>query len=429
MDTKTFSAKSLRGTLKIPGDKSISHRSIILASIAEGSSFINDFLESEDCINTLKAFQEMGVNIVKNDKGSYRVDGVGLNGLQEANKIIYCGNSGTTMRLLIGLLSAQNFYTVLSGDRYLSRRPMDRIVNPLILMGAKIWSREGNYAPISIKGNLLKGIEYKLPIASAQVKSALILAGLYSQEKIKIVEPGNSRDHTERMLDSFGVDLAIDDNEIVLKNKGQIKLTGQEMIIPGDISSAAFFITAALITPNSEIILKNIGINHTRNGFLEIIKKMGANIELFNIRNAGGEPVADIKASTSNLTAVTIAGDIIPRLIDELPLLAVLSTQAEGTTIIKDAEELRVKESDRIRATVEGLRKLGALVEESMDGMIIYGPKQLHGGIELDCFYDHRIAMSFTIAGLISDESFVIKNSEAINISFPEFYDLLKKLI
>ncbi len=429
MNYRTSPANKISGTINIPGDKSISHRSIIFSSLTEGTSHVSGLLESEDCLNTMKAFQSMGVEIYKENKGSYKINGVGLEGLNEPSSIIHCGNSGTTMRLLSGLLSAQDFYTVLTGDQSLVTRPMDRVIIPLSAMGAKIWAREDKYAPLSIKGQNLSGIDYKSPVASAQVKSSIILAGLYSDGDIKIVEPGSSRDHTERMLNAFGVNLNIEGHMIELKKKSKLRLSAQEIDIPADISSAAFFIAAALITPNSELILKNIGINPTRSGFLTVIQDMGANIEIFNRRDTGGEPMADIKVSSSDLKAVSIEGDIIPALIDEIPLLAILSTQAEGKTIIRDAEELRVKESDRIKTTCAGLKQLGVSIEELHDGMIINGPVKLDGEAVIDCLYDHRIAMSFAIAGLVSKLPITIENSEAINTSFPEFPDLLKEII
>ncbi len=429
MRYRTYPANKINGIINIPGDKSISHRSLIFSSLAEGVSSVSGLLESEDCINTMKAFQAMGVDIYKDGKGSYIINGVGLDGLKEPDSILNCGNSGTTMRLLTGLLSAQNFYTVLTGDHSLVKRPMDRVIIPLTSMGAKIWARKDKYAPLSIKGQGLTGINYNLPVASAQVKSSIILAGLYSDGDIKIAEPGSSRDHTERMLKAFGVNLNIEGDMIELKKKGKLKLAAQEIAIPADISSAAFFIAAALISPDSELILRNIGINPSRSGFLAVVKDMGANIELFNRRNTGGEPVADIKVSSSNLKAVSIEGDIIPTLIDEIPLLAILSTQAEGRTIIKDAEELRVKESDRIKTTCTGLKQLGVNIEELDDGMIINGPAKLKGDTLIDCHYDHRIAMSFAIGGLVSESSIIIENSEAINTSFPQFVKLLEEIV
>ncbi|MFY9496367.1 MAG: 3-phosphoshikimate 1-carboxyvinyltransferase [Halanaerobiales bacterium] len=428
MSFKTFQARTIQGDINLPGDKSISHRALILAAIAEGNTYIKGLLESDDCLHTLNIFQQLGVEIRKNEEGIYRVEGVGLYGLKEAQDILYCGNSGTTARLLTGLLAGQKFYSVLTGDKYLNTRPMDRVIIPLEKMGARIWSRQDKYLPLSIKGSQLSGINYKLPVASAQLKSALLLAALYAQGELKITEPEYSRDHTERMLQAFGVKLEIRGKEISINNTGDLKLHAQEIEVPGDLSSAAFFIAAALITPDSEIILRNVGINPTRDGFLKVVREMGARIELFNIREKAGEPLADIRARTSTLKGINIEGELIPALIDELPLLAVLASQAEGKTIIKDAAELRVKESDRISATVKGLRKLGVNVEELADGMVIEGSVRLEGGIEIDSFYDHRIAMSFMVAGLITEKSFLIKDAEAIKISFPDFCAILKKL-
>ncbi|MFW5992430.1 MAG: 3-phosphoshikimate 1-carboxyvinyltransferase [Halanaerobiaceae bacterium] len=428
MKLKIDTARKIGGEIKVPGDKSISHRSIIFNSIAEGTGLISGFLESEDCLNTVRAFQSMGVTIERTDNGDYRVGGVGLYGLREPDKIIDCGNSGTTMRLLTGLLAAQDFYTVLSGDNSLCQRPMDRIIVPLEKMGAEIWSRQNNYAPLSIKGQNLNGINYRLPVASAQVKSAIILAGLYAGEKVEIIEPGMSRDHTEKMLTGFGVDINKNGNQIILNNCKKIQLKAGEINIPGDISSAAYFIAAALIIPDSELILRNIGINPTRSGFLKIIKNMGADVEIYNKRDCSGEPAADIRVVSSPLEATIIKGDVIPTVIDELPLIALLAAWARGETLIKDAEELRVKESDRIKITVNGLRKLGVYVEEYDDGMLIKGPAELNGGIEIDCFYDHRIAMSFAILGLSIDGGITIKKSEAINTSFPEFPKILDEI-
>lgn len=428
MDLKINPCKKIKGEIKVPGDKSISHRSIIFSSIAEGVGIIKGFLESDDCLNTIKAFQKMGVKIKREDNGDYRVMGVGLNGLCEPDDYLDCGNSGTTMRLLSGLLAAQNFYTVMTGDNSLRQRPMDRIIIPLKMMGAKIWARQNKYAPLSIKGQILTGINYKLPVASAQVKSAILLAGLYANGNIKITEPGMSRDHTELMLKGFGIDILKKNNSIKLNKNKEIKLTSRKIIVPGDISSATYFIAAALIAANSELIIRDIGINPTRSGFLKVIKNMGANIELFNRRDCCGEPIADIKVVSSRLTGTIIKGDVIPTLIDELPMIAVLAAHAEGETIIRDAKELRVKECDRIKATVKGLKHLGVKVEEYQDGMLINGTSKPVGDITIDCYHDHRIAMSFAIMGLIVNGGIKIKNSEAINTSFPEFPEIIKEI-
>ncbi|MFW5981713.1 MAG: 3-phosphoshikimate 1-carboxyvinyltransferase [Halanaerobiaceae bacterium] len=425
---KTKPCSTVKGKIRVPGDKSISHRSLIFSAIAEGKSVIHGLLESEDCLNTKKAFQAMGVEIQKDERGSYQVEGVGLYGLKAAHNVIDCGNSGTTMRLLSGLLAAQDFFTVLTGDTSLRKRPMDRIMLPLSLMGAKILARDDKYAPLAIKGDKLIGIEYKSPVASAQVKSAIILAGLYSEGNTRVIEPASSRDHTERMLSSFGLELDIEGNIIELNRNKEIKLLSQEITVPGDISSSAFMIAAALISKDSDLLIENVGVNPTRIGILKVLGDMGANIELFNKRASGGETVADIRVFSSQLRATTIEGDIIPSLIDELPLIAILSTQAEGKTVIRDAHELRVKESDRIKTTCDGLRKLGVEVEELEDGMIIDGPSKLKGDVSIETYHDHRIAMSFAIAGLITDGIIKIKNAESINTSFPEFPELLNDI-
>jgi len=429
MDYRTSPGNSLRATLRIPGDKSISHRSIILASLADGNTTIQGLLESEDCLNTINAFQMMGVNIQRLAPGRYRIKGVGLRGLKEPDQVLDCGNSGTTMRLLTGLLAAQNYYSVLTGDQSLRTRPMDRVIFPLRKMGASIWGRQDKFAPLSIKGAPLKGMKYILPVASAQVKSAILLAGLYATGDVEIEEPGFSRDHTERMLKSFGIELITRDKKIILRNKGQHRLQSQEIDIPGDISSAAFLIAGALITENSEIILENIGINPTRSGFLTILKNMNAHIEILNERSISGEPVADIRVKSSSLENTEIRGDIIPTLIDEIPIIAVLATQAEGKTVIRDAGELRVKESDRIKTIVENLSRMGAGIEPLPDGMIISGPTPLKGGVVLDSYNDHRVAMSLIVAGMVAEGPNKIKNIESVNTSFPGFGDLLRKCL
>ncbi|ACL69793.1 3-phosphoshikimate 1-carboxyvinyltransferase [Halothermothrix orenii] len=429
MELKIKKSNPLKGEINIPGDKSISHRSVIFTSLAEGRSLIRGFLESEDCLNTLRAFQMMGVNIEKIKPGEYIVNGVGLYGLKEPGDVIDCGNSGTGMRLLCGLLAPQPFYSVLTGDNSLRNRPMGRVVNPLRQMGASIWCRDGGYAPLSIKGEKLEGISYTLPVASAQVKSSLLLAGLYSQGDVFLTEPGPSRDHTERMLKGFGVKVYKKGNSIKLPHSEDTKLTPQEVLIPGDISSAAFFIVASLITPGSEILLKNVGLNPTRCGIIDVVRQMGGNLELLNVREVNGEKSADILVKYSELEGVHIDGDIIPRLIDEIPVIAVLASQARGETVIRDAAELKVKETDRIKATVTELGKSGVDIEELPDGMVIKGPCSIIGGVKLESYKDHRIAMSLAVAGLLAEEQITIKNSECINTSFPQFNKLLQKLI
>ncbi|MFW5976565.1 MAG: 3-phosphoshikimate 1-carboxyvinyltransferase [Bacillota bacterium] len=429
MHLKIKKTNKLRGEITVPGDKSISHRSIILSAIASNENKISGFLESDDCLNTLNAFKNMGVKIKKNITGEYQIKGVGLNGLKEPSRVINCGNSGTCMRIITGLLSGQTFYSVLTGDTSLKSRPMSRIIDPLKQMGAQIWARQQNYAPLSIKGNCnLINIEYKLPVASAQVKSSLLLAGLYGKGKLKLSEPGLSRDHTERMLNSFGVPVKKHKYNISLNGDKVDKLIAKNIIIPGDISSASFFMAGSLITNNSEIKIKNVGINPTRCGILEVLKTMDASIKLENKKTISGEPMADIIIKSSTLKATTINGEIIPRLIDEIPIIAVLATQAEGKTIIKDAEELRVKETDRIRAMATELNKLGVKVKELPDGMIINGPVKLKGGVELESYGDHRVAMSLAIAGLKCEDKIKINNCECINTSFPDFKKRLNSL-
>lgn len=426
---KIYPCKGLKGEIEIPGDKSISHRAVIMASLAAGKSTVKGLLESEDCLNTVQAFRSMGVNITRKEPGNYIIKGVGLRGLKEPEDIINCGNSGTSMRLLTGLLAAQNFYSVLTGDNSLRARPMGRVIEPLKMMGANIWARSGNLAPLSIKGGNLKGIDYVLPVASAQVKSSLLLAGLYVTDKVLIKEPSQSRDHTERMLRSFGIEVINNQGVIQLHNNKDNKLQAINLLIPGDISSAAFFMVAGLISQNSEIILRNVGINPTRNGIIEVIKRMEGQIDYLQEKTIGNEPVADILVKSSSLKSVEIKGDIIPRLIDELPIIALLASQAEGRTIIKDAEELRVKETDRIKATVIELKKLGVDIRELPDGMEINGPSTIKGGLEVESYGDHRIAMMLAIAGLIANDKIIINNSRSINTSFPEFVDLLDDLI
>jgi len=425
---KVGKKEGLQGEINVPGDKSISHRAIILAALAEGESKVEGFLESEDCLSTIYAFEKLGVEILHKKENEYIVKGVGLQGLKEPEDTLNCRNSGTTMRIMQGLLAAQNFYTVLTGDDSLRKRPMNRIINPLTKMGGKIWSREGGYAPLSIQGQSISGLDYKLPVASAQVKSSILMAGLYSKERVKIVEPALSRDHTERMLSGFGINIKKVGNTITLPPEDNKKLFPQEIKVPGDISSAAFFITASLITKNSELLIKDVGINPTRIGFIEVVKKMGGNIKLFNIREVSGEPIADIKVKSSSLKGVEISGDLIPKMIDEIPIAAVLASQAEGETVIKDAAELRVKETDRIYALVSQLSKLGVEIKELEDGLVIKGPNQIRGGVTVDSFGDHRIAMSLAVAGLRAESEIKVANSQVINNSFPGFKELLFSL-
>ena len=422
----------LQGELTIPGDKSISHRAVIFSALSPGVSRIEGFLESNDCMKTIDAFRKMGVKIKRETKGSFLIHGVGLEGLCEPNDIINCGNSGTTMRLMTGVLTGQPFYSVLTGDSSLRNRPMKRIIIPLTQMGGKIWSRKGKLAPLSIQGGgvNLKGIRYKMPIASAQLKSSILLAGLFTDKEITLVEPAISRDHTENFFEYLGLKLTKQDRKIYFPGNQSKELDNRDIKVPGDISAASFFIAAALMIEGSEILIKNVGINHTRSGFLNIIRQMGGNIELINKRAYGLEPVADIIVKYSQLQGVHIDGEIIPRLIDEVPLLAVLASQAKGKTIIRDAAELRVKETDRISAMVDQLTQLGVDIKELDDGMKINGPNSLNDNLILKSYGDHRIAMALAITCLkVKGKNNLIENTECINNSFPSFEEKLKLLL
>jgi 3-phosphoshikimate 1-carboxyvinyltransferase len=413
----------ISGEITVPGDKSISHRAIMFSAIAEGTTSISGFLNSEDCLCTATAFQTMGIDITGLGTDRVIVQGKGLLGLEEPMQVLNAGNSGTTMRLILGILAGQDFFSILTGDQYLCQRPMKRVTQPLAAMGAKIIGRDkNNFPPLAIQGGNLRSIEYTLPIASAQVKSAILLAGLYANGTTKVIQPAYSRDHTERMLRYLGIDLNVDGLSITIK--GAQKLSAKDLFVPGDISSAAFFIAAALLIPDSNMIIRNVGINPTRIGLINILKQMGAQIQIENLKEDGPEPVADINIVYSQLKAIDIGGDIIPTLIDEIPIFAVLATQAEGKTVIRDASELRVKETDRIHAIVTELTRLGAKAEEQEDGMIIQGPTQLRGA-QCHSYGDHRMAMSLAIAGLLADGKTIISDTDCINTSFPTFTKIL----
>lgn len=416
----------LRGELTPPGDKSISHRAIILGSIAEGSTNVTGFLPADDTLSSAEAMRMLGVPI-KIEKDTVKIWGKGTHGLTEPEDIIYAGNSGTTARFLSGLLSAQKFFSSITGDQYLRARPMDRVVIPLSLMGARIWGRDdGKRLPLAILGSNLRAINYSLPVASAQVKSAILLAALYAEGETEIVEPELTRDHTERMLSYLGV--RIEKNGSSIKVRGPQKLEGgRTLSIPADISSASFFIVAALINPSSEILVKNVGLNPTRTGILEILKRMGGDIKIINEREECGEDIGDIVAKSSQLKAVEVAGEIIPQTIDELPIIAVAACYAEGETAIKDARELRVKETDRIKAMTTELRKFGAEVEELDDGMIIKGKETLTGS-KCSSWGDHRIAMALAVAATRASGRTEIKDAECVSISFPNFFEILNSL-
>jgi len=415
----------LMGEIITPGDKSISHRAVILSSLAVGTSTINGFLKSEDTLSTLNAFINMGVEIHLTPE-ILEINGVGIHGLKKPFKTVDAGNSGTTARLLMGLLSGQEFISGLTGDKYLRKRPMRRVVDPLKLMGADITGENNaDNLPLIINGRKLKSIKYRLPVASAQVKSAIILAGLFADGETEIIEPQKTRDHTERMLNHLGSHIRTDDKSIFVSPVE--KLNPSNLNIPSDISSAAFFIVAALINKGSEIILKNVGLNTARTGILEILKRMGGAIEIQDKRIECGEDVGDLVVKSSDLKGIEINGEDIPRAIDELPIIAAAACFAEGRTVITDAKELRVKETDRIKAVVSEFSKLGADITELEDGMIINGSQQLKGNI-CDSWGDHRIAMSLAIAATLSSGETTINNSECVNISYPEFFDTLSVL-
>ena len=417
----------LKGNIFVPGDKSISHRSLILGSISQGETRVYNLLNSLDCLRTLGCMQALGVKIELDENNSVNIKGKGLYGLQEPKDILDVGNSGTTIRLLTGLLSGQNFYSVLNGDNSIRKRPMKRVVQPLRLMGANIWGREnGQLAPLSIKGRKLNPLYYTLPVASAQVKSALLLAGLYAAGETVIKETLSTRDHTERMLEIMQADIKISPPEI--KIKGGTELRSADIFIPGDISSAAYFIVAASILRDSQIIIKQVGINPTRTGIIEILKKMGTKIDILNYQIKSNEPQADLMIEYSKLKGVEIKKENVPFLIDELPLIAVVATQAQGKTVVSGARELRVKETDRIKAIVSELKKMGADIEEREDGFAVNGPTRLQGAV-CESYNDHRIAMSLAVAALLAEGKTVIKNSECIDISFPGFEKTLQKLV
>jgi len=417
----------LKGNIFVPGDKSISHRSLILGSIAQGETRVYNLLNSLDCLSTLECMRALGVEINRGGNNSLKIEGKGLYGLEEPKDILDVGNSGTTIRLLAGLLSGQDFYSVLNGDASIRKRPMKRVVEPLRLMGADIWGRKnGQFAPLSVRGNKLNPLHYTLPVASAQVKSALLLAGLYATGETVIREPLSTRDHTERMLEIMQADLKISHPEI--KVMGGKELRGTDIFIPGDISSAAYFIAAASILEDSQITIRQVGVNPTRTGIIEILKKMKAKIETLNYQVKSNEPQADLKIEYSKLKGVEIKKKNIPFLIDELPLIAVVASQAQGKTVVSGARELRVKETDRIKAIVNELKKMGADIEEKKDGFIVTGPSRLKGAV-CESYNDHRIAMSLAVAALLTEGKTVIKNSECIDISFPGFEKTLQKLI
>jgi 3-phosphoshikimate 1-carboxyvinyltransferase len=459
---KVTASGGIKGEIHIPGDKSISHRAAIIGSIADGETIVDNFLMSADCLATVNCFREMGIEIeMTNDKCQTLpagrqvsneckiiIRGKGLKGLKKPEKMLDVGNSGTTIRLISGILAGQDFETTITGDASIQKRPMRRIVEPLFRMGARIEGRSSSevrrtkeeetsnegrdeiYPPLKIKGGKLRPTEYKMPMASAQVKSCVLLAGLYADGKTCVIEPAPSRDHTERMLSHFGVPITVIGNKISVC--GPASFEGAEIDIPGDISSAAYFIVAGLLVPGSDLLLRSIGVNPTRTGILEVVHRMGGNAEVLDEVIISEEPRGDIRV-TSNEKRVTkmkgieMSGELIPKIIDEIPIIAVLATQAEGTTVIKDAKELRVKESDRIKTISSELRKMGAKIEEKEDGMVINGPTKLHGA-KVQSYGDHRVAMSIAIAGLIAEGETIIEDIDCVETSFPGFFKILKKI-
>lgn len=425
MNMNITKSAGLRGELAIPGDKSISHRAIMLGALSDGTTEITNFLQGADCLSTISCFQAMGVDI-DNRADRVLIHGVGLHGLKAPDRMLDVGNSGTTTRLISGILAGQTFTSTVSGDASIQKRPMKRIIDPLTQMGADIRSlKHNNCAPLQIRGSELHGISYQSPVASAQVKSCVLLAGMYADHTTSVTEPVCSRNHTELMLSGFGAQVATDGTTVSVKPEP--KLQGQKIAVPGDISSAAYWIAAGLAVPNSELLLKNVGVNPTRDGILRVVEAMGANITRKNIRTVSGELVCDLIVRSSSLHGTIISGELIPTLIDELPVIAVLACFADGETVIRDAQELKVKESNRIDTVVEGLRAMGADAAATDDGMIIHGGTPLHGCV-IDSHLDHRIAMSFAVAGLLCDTPTTILNADSVAISYPNFYESLKKI-
>ncbi|MGN0290257.1 MAG: 3-phosphoshikimate 1-carboxyvinyltransferase, partial [Lachnospiraceae bacterium] len=415
----------LKGEISIPGDKSISHRAVMLGSLAKGTTEITHFLQGEDCLSTISCFRKLGIDI-ENDEKRILIHGKGLHGLTAPREILDCGNSGTTTRLLSGILSGQSFSSTLTGDASIQKRPMRRIIDPLSQMGASITSlRNNNCAPLTVEGKPLKGIHYHSPIASAQVKSAVLLAGLYAEGPTSVTEPYVSRNHSEIMLSAFGANVSCQDTTATILPEPALE--GQKITVPGDISSAAYFIAAGLLVPGSELLLKNVGINPTRDGILQAAKAMGADIQLLNPGKSNGEQTADLLITSAPLKGTEIGGALIPALIDEIPIIAIMAAFAEGTTIIKDAAELKVKESNRIQVMADNLTALGCPVEPTEDGMVIHGGQPLHGAV-IDSHKDHRIAMSFAVASLLIEGETRILDKECVQISFPGFYHTLSRL-
>ncbi|WP_413366000.1 3-phosphoshikimate 1-carboxyvinyltransferase [Lysinibacillus sp. 3P01SB] len=426
MKTMDYKRPSLRGEIQVPGDKSISHRSVMFGAIAEGTTTVEGFLLGEDCLSTIDCFRKLGVKIDV-EGTNVKIESAGMDAWEEPKEVLYTGNSGTTTRLMLGILSGTKLHTIMTGDASIGKRPMRRVVDPLRQMGAQIAGRDGGqYTPLAIQGTELSSIDYTMPVASAQVKSAILLAGLRAKGTTIVRESEISRDHTERMLRQFGA--KVETANGVVSFEGGQKLKGTHVSVPGDISSAAFFLVAGAVAQESEVILKNVGVNETRAGIIDVLQAMGADLDVVIEDEQAAEPTAAITVRTSNLKGTTIEGAIIPRLIDEIPVLALLATQAQGKTIIKDAEELKVKETDRITAVVTELKKLGADIEATDDGMVINGPVKLHGGA-LQSYGDHRIGMMAAVAALITDGPVDIDDADCVAVSYPTFFEHIDSLI
>lgn len=426
MKVLDYKHPSLNGRIRVPGDKSISHRSVMFGAIAEGTTTVEGFLLGEDCLSTIDCFKKLGVEI-EVDGTNVRVESKGMDNWEEPKEVLYTGNSGTTTRLMLGILAGSNVHTIMTGDASIGKRPMRRVVDPLRLMGADIRGREnGQFTPLAVQGTKLQGIDYDMPVASAQVKSAILLAGLNAEGTTIVREKEVSRDHTERMLKQFGAEIDVTNGVVTLR--GEQKLHGTHVAVPGDISSAAFFLVAGAICANSEVVIENVGVNETRDGIIEVMKAMGADLQVDIDDPNAAEPTATLTIRTSQLQGTVVEGAVIPRLIDEIPIIALLATQANGTTVIKDAEELKVKETDRITAVVNELSKLGANIEATDDGMIIHGPTPLTG-TNLVSYGDHRMGMMAAIAALITNEPIVLDDAECIAVSYPTFFEHVDTLI
>ncbi|WP_026694831.1 3-phosphoshikimate 1-carboxyvinyltransferase [Peribacillus kribbensis] len=423
--TLSLSGASLQGEVEIPGDKSISHRAVMFGSLAEGVTTVRNFLPGSDCLSTIDCFRKLGVRIHQ-EGSNVTITGNGFRGLLEPQELLDTGNSGTTTRLMLGILAGLPFHSVMAGDSSIAKRPMGRVVSPLREMGAVITGRSGGeYTPLAINGSKLKGIRYELPVASAQVKSAILLAGLQAEGETVVIEKSKTRDHTERMIVQFGG--AIDVDQTVIKLNGPQVLKAADVHVPGDISSAAFFLAAGAVTPHSTIVLRNVGLNPTRDGILEVLKRMGAKMTISRTESEAAEPVGDITISSSELQGVEISGNLIPRLIDEIPIIALIATQARGKTIIRDAAELKVKETNRIDTVAGELAKLGAKITPTEDGLIIEGKTSLSGA-EVSSHGDHRIGMMLSVASLITEGELVLQDPASINVSYPQFFEHLNSL-